>query len=415
MGSACCVAARDRTISNGATSENLHRNLRYSPSWSFRWDNRRRVAGEETSMNWSSDGASVNDRLEFKSGTTAETGCPSVDGSPLDSFRSFAWQKSPTSEINMGRSVQPSSDILVGRNSTEVRETLETPAVSFPSPRKLSQSAQSVSSLSMSPLSSHSQVPLANFTPSRMPHHSPGLSNESTRGSFGGSSDAWSIPSFPEFLARGRLSFDSENFGFNRDKGIVRAPNSSKASRSCRRSSHSHSLDLRTCGICANLLTETSSWGTQKFFIACNELAVVSVLTCGHVFHADCLENMTSETNKYDPPCPVCTFGEKHAFKMFEKSLKAEMDLKGRRKGKNKVVDSHFSGNLSVLDHQKSSGREGRYTKLSSSSSLRNYSSGKAAFLRRHFSFGSKDDTRALTESVSTRKRIPFWAKSSRE
>lgn len=109
MGSACCVAARDRTISNGATSEISQRNVRYSPSWSFRWDNRGRVAGEETSVNWSSDGVAGNDRLEFKSGTTVETVCPSEDGSPMDSFRSFPWQKSPTSERNMGSSTHPSS------------------------------------------------------------------------------------------------------------------------------------------------------------------------------------------------------------------------------------------------------------------------------------------------------------------
>ncbi|XP_019169262.1 PREDICTED: uncharacterized protein LOC109165100 [Ipomoea nil] len=441
MGSACCVAARDRTISNGATSEILQRNVRYSPSWSFRWDNRGRVAGEETSVNWSSDGVGGNDRLEFKSGTTVETVCPSEDGSPLDSFRSFPWQKSPTSERNMGSSMHPSTDPLVDsqdRNSTEVKESTGSPAVSFPSPVKLSPSAPSVSSFSTSPLSSQSQVPSANLTSSRLPHHSPGRhlsrhvsdsgvpgiksptfsvseeassfilpgwSNESTRGSYGGSSDGWSVPSFPEFLTtsrRGRWSFDSESFGFHRDK----------VARSSGRNSGSPSLDLRTCGICSKLLTDKSLWGSQKI-IASNELAVVSILTCGHVFHAECLESMTSEINKYDPACPVCTFGEKQALKMSEKALKAEMELKARKRYKNRIVDSNFSGNLSVLDRQKSSGHEGRYPKMSSSSSMRS-SSGKT-FMRRHFSFGSKGSTRTLSESLSTRKRIFFWAKSSRE
>lgn len=109
MGSACCVAARDRAVINGSTSESLQRNVRYSPSWSFRWDNRGRVAGEETSVNWSSDGVVGNDRLEFKSGTTLETLYASEEGSPLDSFRSFALQKSPVSDCNTVNSTLPLS------------------------------------------------------------------------------------------------------------------------------------------------------------------------------------------------------------------------------------------------------------------------------------------------------------------
>lgn len=114
MGSACCVAARDRTVTNGSTSEILQRNVRYSPSWNFPWDNRGRVAGEDTSLNWSSDGISGNDIFDFKSRTTVETVYASEEGSPLHSFRSLAWQKSPTSERNGGSMSQPSSGILYG-------------------------------------------------------------------------------------------------------------------------------------------------------------------------------------------------------------------------------------------------------------------------------------------------------------
>ncbi|KAJ0639865.1 hypothetical protein HanLR1_Chr16g0608561 [Helianthus annuus] len=88
MGSACCVAARDRTITDRSSNDIVTRNDRYSPSWSFRWDNRGRVAGEESS---------VNDRLDNKSHTTVETAY-ATEGSPLDSSRSLRWQKSPPSE-----------------------------------------------------------------------------------------------------------------------------------------------------------------------------------------------------------------------------------------------------------------------------------------------------------------------------
>nr|GMD85733.1 flocculation protein FLO11 [Ipomoea batatas] len=438
MGSACCVAARDRTVTNGSTSEVLERNVRYSPSWSFRWDNRGRVAGEDASLNWSSDGISGNDRFDFKSRTTVETVYASEEGSPLDSFRSLAWQKSPTSERNGGSMAQPSSDPSTAVNSTEVIESTRLPAVSYRSPAKLPSSVPSVSSLSASPLSSQSQQLPVNLTPSRLPCHSPrhqllrqvsdsrvlgirsptfsiseeassvmlpGWSNESTRGSHCGSSDSWSIPAFPEFLQtsrRDRWSFDSESFGFLCDK----------VTRSSGRTSGSPSLDLRTCGICGKLLTEKSSWGGRKV-IESNEIAVVSVLTCGHVFHAECLENMTLEINKYDPACPVCTFGEKQVLKMSEKGLKAEMNSKARKRYRNRVVDSDYNENLAMLEHnQKSSGHVGRCPKMSPSSSMK-FSSGKP-LLGRHFSFVSKG-TRTLSESNSTRKRGFFWTRSSKE
>lgn len=89
MGSACCVAARDRTITDRSSNDIIiTRNDRYSPSWSFRWDNRGRVAGEDSS---------INDRLDNKSHTTVETAY-ATEGSPLDSSISLTWQKSPLSE-----------------------------------------------------------------------------------------------------------------------------------------------------------------------------------------------------------------------------------------------------------------------------------------------------------------------------
>ena len=105
MGSACCVAARENTIVSGSGSETLCRNMRYSPSWSFRWDNRGRVAGEETSINWFSDGVSRNDRVELK----YESAYASEDGSPLEHLRRRTWQKSPPPEGTTNNLRTPSS------------------------------------------------------------------------------------------------------------------------------------------------------------------------------------------------------------------------------------------------------------------------------------------------------------------
>lgn len=416
MGSACCVAARDRTITNGSSSDVMPRNVRYSPSWSVRWDNRRRVAGEETSMNWSSDGVGTNDRLDNKSQTTVGTAYASEEGSPLESFRNLTWQKSSPSE---GYTV-PQSDQSVSKNPSEVKGSRETQVAS---PTKMS---PSVSSLSASPLSSsqghflppsrwHGHHLMRQVSDSRIrgmkspnfsiseegsPFMFGGWSNESNRGS----SDGWSVPAFSELVAtshRERWSFDSESLNFSRDK-ISRS--SGRVSSSV--SSPSPSIDMQTCGVCSKLLTEKSCWGSQKI-IASNELAVVAILICGHVYHAECLENMTAESNKHDPTCPVCTFGEKQALKLSEKALKADLAKMNKKSRSRRVVDG--DGTSIMFDHDKRSGHEGR---ISSSSSMKS-SVGKP-FLKRHLSFGSKG-SRSLSESSFSRKKGFFWAKSSKE
>ncbi|KAL7002675.1 hypothetical protein U1Q18_003832 [Sarracenia purpurea var. burkii] len=430
MGSACCVAARDRTVTNGSSSEVLQRNARCSPSWSFRWDNRGRVAGEETSVNWFSDEVSRNEGLEIKYGTTAEAPYAPGEVSPLN--RTLTWQKSPISESGAEILRLPSSDVSNSRNvPTEAKESMDSPTVSYLSPSKLSPSLHSISSLSASPLSSGSRNIHESSTPPRWPHRSPGhqllrqvsdsqipghksrnfsiseepsfmlpgWNHESTKGSNDGSLDGWSISVFSEFMAashRESWSFDSESLGLNREK----------INRSSSRLSVSPSIDMRTCGVCSKLLTERSSWGSP-------ELAVVAVLICGHVYHAECLENLTPEINKYDPTCPVCTYGEKQTLKLSEKALRAVMNLKARnRRSRNRVVSSDLDGDSVVLDGQKNGGIEGKGLKIISSSSTKS-SSGKP-FLRRHFSFGSKG-TRSLLDSHSTRKKGFFWSKSSKE
>ncbi|KAF3453066.1 hypothetical protein FNV43_RR03499 [Rhamnella rubrinervis] len=66
------------------------------------------------------------------------------------------------------------------------------------------------------------------------------------------------------------------------------------------------SLDLvkMVCGICQKPLRR------KPYFLgstlASTELSVVAVLVCGHIYHADCLEQKTSFEERRDPPCPLC-------------------------------------------------------------------------------------------------------------
>lgn len=58
------------------------------------------------------------------------------------------------------------------------------------------------------------------------------------------------------------------------------------------------------CGICLKLLRRKAcNLGNS---LSSSGLSVVAVLVCGHVYHADCLEQRTSEGDRCDPPCPLC-------------------------------------------------------------------------------------------------------------
>ncbi|KAM7275027.1 hypothetical protein ACFE04_016893 [Oxalis oulophora] len=436
MGSACCVAARDKsTILTGPHTHHTHphtdvlqRNIRYSPTWSFRWENRGRVAGEDTSISWFSDGISRNDGSEIK----YESALTSENGSPLESFQRGAWQKSPISEGTAPHLRTPTSDRSISRNasldvSLEEVETKSTHLVCSPincgtpfstnqSPAKVSQSLASTSSVPTSLLSSQSpntniskkKVSDSRFLGAKSSNCSaikeekvPSWNNESsTRGSYGGSSDGWSMHAFSELMAnsqRERWSFDSEStFGFNRER-LTQFSDSPRVDH------------LQSCGVCLKPMADKSSWSSQRI-ISCD---VVAVLTCGHVYHAECLENMTSEIDKYDPACPVCMLGVKQARKLSEKALKAGMELKAKhnKKSRGRVLYSDFDSESFLFDRFKKKVNEAKGLKMESSSSSKG-SSGKP-FLRRHFSFGSKGSN-PISDDCPSKKKGFFWTKSSK-
>ncbi|VVB09678.1 unnamed protein product [Arabis nemorensis] len=425
MGNACCVAARDKmVVPNSSVTENLPRsNLRHSPSWSFRWDNRGRVAGEETSLSWLSDGISRNDGSEIKS----ESAFVSSDGSPLDSFRTHTFQKSPASDLSFPRN--SSMDTVFEQKEHDLAESA---APSYPSPAQLSLSlASQPSSFSTSPLSSQSYLhPASSSTvkPTQRPCLSKQVSDGQTYGvnslnrssateerqgtplrydsSQSGPSESWSLQAFSDMMSSSRgeepLSYDNECFGLHRDK-IDRRGN--------RMSNHQQ----LTCGACSRPLSERSLWSSQKIFMT-NELSVSAILACGHVYHGECLEQMTLEVDKFDPSCPICTLGEKKTAKLSEKALKLEMDLKARhnKRLRNRVLDSDFDCDEFVMfDHShRATAAAGKSPKLSSSSSAKSHSA--KPFLARHFSFGSRSNSKSTKENLPVKKKGFFWTKSSK-
>ncbi|CAN6484532.1 unnamed protein product [Victoria cruziana] len=75
-------------------------------------------------------------------------------------------------------------------------------------------------------------------------------------------------------------------------------PNSSSST------SHSDAKSLR-CGICERLLSQRSPWSSVRI-VRSGDMPVAGVLSCSHIYHAECLEHNTPKMQKHDPPCPLC-------------------------------------------------------------------------------------------------------------
>lgn len=58
------------------------------------------------------------------------------------------------------------------------------------------------------------------------------------------------------------------------------------------------------CGICEKPLRRKPYFPGSS--LSSGELAVVAVLVCGHVYHAECLDQGTCDEERRDPPCPLC-------------------------------------------------------------------------------------------------------------
>uniref|UniRef100_A0A7N0ZR96 RING-type domain-containing protein n=2 Tax=Kalanchoe fedtschenkoi TaxID=63787 RepID=A0A7N0ZR96_KALFE len=420
MGAACCVVAKSKSVSDEPNLVTSRINSRYSSSWNVRWDNRGCVAGEETAVRWFADMSSRDSQLENISETAVRA--ISEVGSP-ENFQPPAWSVSPLPEGGVGVPDFrfPYSDASIFR-SISMEGKLATDYNGDPDRSPV---IHSLSSVSASPLSTGGHLFHASPTPARLTRRipgnqlymqasdgrtlgfkspgtywgkpsplRPGWANDSARGSHGGSSDGWSIPEYTASAHRERWSFDSDSLGFNNRDTIT---------RSSSRHSSSPSFHIKTCGVCSKLLSDKSSFGSQKL-IPTNELAVVAVLVCGHVYHPECLERMTLEVSKYDPACPVCTFGEQQALKLSEKAIKAEMEsrFKSSKRSRSRIIDSEFNSNLIGASHG-----VGKGVKIDSGSGT------KSSFLKRHFSLGSKGN-KAWSESQSSKKKTLFWTRSGK-
>ncbi|KAF7029196.1 hypothetical protein CFC21_041002 [Triticum aestivum] len=397
MGANCCIAAKQRPQPCIIPVEvSAYRNVRHSPSWSFRWDNRTHIEDIMEIPTFLSNHSSGSIRPETKSGSIAPTEGFSNGGSPSELFHKVKWQKSEkkmeTSKVAQSdprdrptashsspeaKLCRKSLDMVSVASDTKASTSVPStpPVVSRADPsssrgHSLGMDTDSMRKARRSPgyqlyrQVSYSKIPsLRSLNESNSPEGRPSssmlsvCSNDlSVAGSHGESSDGWSMRTFSEMVAssqRERWSIDSELLGSV----------SSKMTRSNASNRTTVSPDQEVCKLCLKLLKES----------------------------------LTAEAEKYDPPCPVCTHGEQCTVKLFGK-------LESKIKNKistNVILDGDLDGSSK---HQKKSRRVPR---LGTSISMKD--SFSRPFLRRHFSIGSRPP-RLVSESESTRKK-GFWAR----
>uniref|UniRef100_A0A0E0JGN2 RING-type domain-containing protein n=1 Tax=Oryza punctata TaxID=4537 RepID=A0A0E0JGN2_ORYPU len=429
MGANCCIAAKERSQPHVASAEVSAYRIRHSPSWSFRWDNRTHIEDMmENSMLFSNQ-SSGNIQQELKSGSIAPTeGHPYDDN--LSDLSCSVKSKKPESKMEPTKYLKADSQAVQSTSSTSTIEasSLRSPsAVIVASGIKMSESLPSTPPQlpSADPSSSRSRSLNVDANSMRKAHRSPGHQlcrqildskvhsfksfNESysaegrpsssmpsayskdliAGGSQGESSQRWSTCRFSESMAssqRERWSVDSDLFGH--------------VTTNRTRSNASHSTSLapgqEVCKLCSKQLKERSTWNAH-------ELAIIAVLFCGHSYHANCLDSITAESEKYDPPCPVCTHGEKHFTNLYGKQ-----DLKTKNKVSKSVITDTDIDRSSKHRHKSSSMKEPR---LDTSSSMKD--SFSRPFLKRHFSIGSRPPRSVLRSGSTGRKG--FWKRQWRE
>uniref|UniRef100_A0A7N0TZE8 RING-type domain-containing protein n=1 Tax=Kalanchoe fedtschenkoi TaxID=63787 RepID=A0A7N0TZE8_KALFE len=61
---------------------------------------------------------------------------------------------------------------------------------------------------------------------------------------------------------------------------------------------------VASCTVCQKPLRRKPCSGAM---LSSSDVSVVAVLVCGHLYHAQCLEQNTCHEHLHDPPCPLCS------------------------------------------------------------------------------------------------------------
>ncbi|KAJ6384145.1 hypothetical protein OIU78_027449 [Salix suchowensis] len=142
------------------------------------------------------------------------------------------------------------------------------------------------------------------------------------------------------------------------------------------------------CGVCGKLLWQKSPWSSHRIMRG-SDMPTAGVLPCSHVFHAECLEQVTPKTQIHDPPCPLClkTIGSIEEPPPVSEPL--QMALRSVRRSRGVVISEAQGGrsNTEASDHIKD-----RLTRNWPCTASRRNDNGSSinSRLRRHFTFKGK-------------------------
>ncbi|KAK9119212.1 hypothetical protein Scep_017305 [Stephania cephalantha] len=283
-------------------------NSSYSPPASRRWEHRLQIEGlpygshggiqlfgsSSSSNSKESEASARNDNFLNHPGSD---GADSYFSSPSDSFHNQQWTPRPMKGVNV-------DDYVSGT----IRESASGPlgvSTSMEGTSGLVHGAGSTSSRSdnsdyeaFTKGSAHSNRNFSRCSFISKPIHPISFINQTTERGGRGIETSATTP------RREALQCSSENSSIDFTDVSEQLDSESTAPY--------HEPEGSKCGLCNRLLSQRSPWSSRRI-VRSGDMPVTGVLSCRHVFHADCLDQTTPKLQRHDPPCPICAKLEENA------------------------------------------------------------------------------------------------------
>lgn len=145
--------------------------------------------------------------------------------------------------------------------------------------------------------------------------------------------------------------------------------------------------DLK-CRVCGKLLCQKSPWSSHRIMRG-GDMPIAGVLPCSHVFHAECLEQLTPKTQIHEPPCPLCLKSIADAEESSSVSEPLHMALRTIQRNKG-IVLSDRQGNDSNNEASKPIRKILTRNWSRAASQPDDHGSSMKKRLRKHFTFKGK-------------------------
>ncbi|XP_042411371.1 uncharacterized protein LOC122000933 [Zingiber officinale] len=140
------------------------------------------------------------------------------------------------------------------------------------------------------------------------------------------------------------------------------------------------------CELCKRSLHQKSPWSSNRI-IRSGDMPVTGILPCHHVFHADCLEEITPKSQIHEPSCPVClkAIGQEKPTSFSEP---LHVALKSASNDQGMGVSSGAGTSSNLISHQ----IEEEMKRINSLAMPQHRASSMKNRIKKHFSFKSKTE-----------------------